>query len=164
MKLIQFPEQTVIIAEHQPEYLPLAAFQYANDPTGRIVCCWQLTWKERFRLLITGKLWHTVLDFHQPLQPQHIGLEKPFTPEDIAAVTTEKAANDRKQTFTRHLLENYGAPAREKMRHMDALNYHPNDRRRCIKVSEADYELARELGTLFIEGCRIVNDEYKTAV
>lgn len=77
MKLIEFKEQTVIIAKDQPEYLPLPAHRIADDPQGRIVFCWSMTWWERLRCLFTGKLWHQVLTFNQPLQPQMLGLDKP---------------------------------------------------------------------------------------
>lgn len=80
MTLVEFPEQTVIIAEDQPEYLPLPAYQY-GDATGTIVCCWQLTWRERFTLLFTGTIWHRILTFHQKLQPQSLVLEKPDMPK-----------------------------------------------------------------------------------
>ncbi len=77
MKLIEFTEQTVVIAKDQPEYLPLPAHRFPNDPQGRIAFCWQLTWKERFAVLLRGKLWHQVLTFNQPLQPQMLAVEKP---------------------------------------------------------------------------------------
>jgi len=77
MKLIEFPEQTTIIAKNQPQYLPLPAHVYFNDPEGEIVCCWQLTWKERIKLLLTGCIWHSVLTFNNPLQPQLLAVDKP---------------------------------------------------------------------------------------
>jgi hypothetical protein len=81
MDLVQFPEQTVVIAKDQPEYLPLPAYRFANDPQGRIVCCWRLTWRERVRLFFTGYVWHQVLTFNQPLQPQLLTAEKPEMPQ-----------------------------------------------------------------------------------
>jgi len=77
MTLIEFPEQTVIIAKDQPEYLPLPAYRYPDDIEGKIVCCWKLTWRERLRLLFTGKVWHQVMTFNGPLQPQLLQVEKP---------------------------------------------------------------------------------------
>lgn len=77
MKIIEFPEQTVVIAKDQPEYMPLPAHRFENDPQGRIACCWKFSWPERLRVLITGKLWHQVLTFNQPLQPQLLTVEKP---------------------------------------------------------------------------------------
>lgn len=80
MNLIPFPEQTVVIAKAQPKYLPLPAYRFSNDPQGRIVCCWALTWRERLILLLTGKVWHQVLTFNQPLQPQLLTVDKPEMP------------------------------------------------------------------------------------
>jgi hypothetical protein len=76
MKLINFPEQTVVIAKDQPQYLPLPAYQF-KDAQGRIACCWQLTWRERFKVLFSGVLWHQVLTFDKPLQPQLLSTDKP---------------------------------------------------------------------------------------
>lgn len=76
MKLVSFPEQTVVIAKDQPEYLPMPAHQF-GDPQGRIAFCWSLSWRERLRLLVTGHVWHQVLTFNQPLQPQRLTVEKP---------------------------------------------------------------------------------------
>lgn len=77
MTLIEFPEQTVVIAKDQPEYLPLPAHRLAGDQQGRIACCWKLTWRERLAVLFRGILWHQVLTFNQPLQPQLLTTTKP---------------------------------------------------------------------------------------
>jgi len=77
VNLIEFPEQTVVIAKDQPEYRPLPAHRFANDPEGRIACCWRMTWRERLRVLLTGRVWHQVLTFGAPLQPQMLSTKKP---------------------------------------------------------------------------------------
>lgn len=77
LKLVEFPEQTVVIAKHQPEYAPLPAHIFPGDPNGRICCCWKLTWRQRLTLLCTGRIWHEILTFRQPLQPQLLRLDKP---------------------------------------------------------------------------------------
>ena len=77
MKLIEFAEQTVVIAKDQPQYLPLPAYQFPGDPKGRIACCWELSWPERFRVLFLGRIWHQILTFNSPLQPQLLTIEKP---------------------------------------------------------------------------------------
>ena len=79
MKLTEFPEQSVVFAKNQAEYQPLPAYRF-NDAQGRIACCWILTWPERFKVLFSGKLWHQVLTFDQPLQPQLLTVEKPEMP------------------------------------------------------------------------------------
>jgi hypothetical protein len=84
MKPIEFPEQTTTYAKDQPEYSPLPAHRY-NDDEGTIAVCWQLTWRERFKLLFTGRLWQYVLTFHGPLQPQLLTTEKPTFPPPTPA-------------------------------------------------------------------------------
>lgn len=84
MTLIDFPERTVVIAKDQPEYLPLPAHQF-KDATGRIACCWKLTWKERIAVLLRGTLWHQILTFNQPLQPQLLTVDKPEMEMDVPA-------------------------------------------------------------------------------
>ena len=74
MDLIEFPEQTVVIAKDQPEYQPLQA-HVAVD--GTVTCCWQLTESERQEVLRTGLIWHQVHTFGHPLQPQLLMVEKP---------------------------------------------------------------------------------------
>jgi hypothetical protein len=81
MNLIEFPEQRVVIAKDQPEYQPLPAYYWENDPEGRIACCWSLTWRERFKILLHGRLWHQILTFNGPLQPQLLSVDKPEMPE-----------------------------------------------------------------------------------
>ena len=76
MKLRRFKEQTVVYAQHQDEYLQLPAYQHRNNE-GQITCCWGLSWRERLKILFTGKLWHGILTFDQPLQPQLLSTDKP---------------------------------------------------------------------------------------
>lgn len=84
MTLIEFPEQTVVIAKDQPEYLPLPAHGFSDIPhQGRIAFCWRLTWMERFVVLFRGVLWHQVLTFNQPLQPQLLQVGKPAFPAPL---------------------------------------------------------------------------------
>ena len=76
MKLIEFPEQTVIIAKNQPQYIPLPA--YISSDKNELTCCWELSLLERIKLLFTGKIWHSILIFNKPLQPQLLQITKPF--------------------------------------------------------------------------------------
>lgn len=75
MKPIEFPEQNVVYAKDQPQYLPLPAHR---TPLGEVISCWQLTWREAFRLLFTRKLWLRQLTYNDPLQPQLPEVERPF--------------------------------------------------------------------------------------
>ena len=77
MDIVEFPEQTVVYARHQPEYRPLPAWREPRGATGRVVCCWRLSLRERLKLLVTGLIWHEVLTFNYSLQPQLLGVDKP---------------------------------------------------------------------------------------
>lgn len=77
MNLIEFPEQNTVIAKNQSEYLPMPAHMCVHGVEGQIVCCWKLSLRERAKLLITGRIWHSVLTFRGPLQPQMLMVDKP---------------------------------------------------------------------------------------
>ena len=77
MKPLEVPEQTVVFAKDQKEYLPLPCYM-DDEQGGRVYHCWGLTWKERFHLLFSGQLWINVLNFHQRLQPILPMVECPF--------------------------------------------------------------------------------------
>lgn len=75
MTPIQFPEANVTFAKDQPEYMPLPAFK--NDsPQGEVISCWQLSFRERLRILFTGKLWVCLLTFNKPLTPSAFSTKK----------------------------------------------------------------------------------------
>ena len=74
MTLIEFPEQNVVFAKDQPEYSPLPAYVGAN---GKVTCCWELSDEELKTLCETKKIWHQILTFENPLQPQLLLVEKP---------------------------------------------------------------------------------------
>ena len=74
MNLATFDEQTTVFAKNQPQYRQLPAHKSAD---GKVTCCWTLTWRERLSILLTGKVWHQILTFNQPLQPQKLLVEKP---------------------------------------------------------------------------------------
>lgn len=76
MKIIKFPEQNITLGENQEEYLPLPAYRFI-DGSGRIVFCWKLNLIEKIKVLFTGKIWHQVLTFNSPLQPQMMSVERP---------------------------------------------------------------------------------------
>ena len=75
MKPIEFKEQNCVFAENQPQYLPLPAHK-VNEPEGRVIFCWKMSFKERIKLLITGKIWCSLMTFNQPLQPNYFSVNK----------------------------------------------------------------------------------------
>jgi hypothetical protein len=75
MKLITFKEMNTVIAENQEEYIAMPAY-VSND--GVITCCWELSFLERIKVIFTGKIWHQILTFNKPLQPQLLSIDKPL--------------------------------------------------------------------------------------
>jgi hypothetical protein len=69
-----FKCHNVVIAKDQPEYIPLPA----RVENGVATFCWQLSWRERVRLLLRGEIWHQVMTFNGPLQPQKLSTKNPF--------------------------------------------------------------------------------------
>lgn len=74
MRPIEFPEQNTVYAKDQPQYLPLPVHRTED---GEVTACWGLSWRERWTLLLTGRLWFTVLTFNHPLQPQRPSVARP---------------------------------------------------------------------------------------
>lgn len=75
MAPIEFPEQNVVFAKDQPEYLPLPAHVTTD---GQVTTCWEMTPEEREVFLKTGRIYLRVLTFGQPLQPLMLSVEYPF--------------------------------------------------------------------------------------
>jgi len=71
----KFKEQNIVFAENQPEYIPLPAFK--NDsPQGEVITCWNLSFKERLRVLFFGEIWMSLLSFNRPLTPIFLTTKK----------------------------------------------------------------------------------------
>lgn len=77
MEPIKFKESNAVAAKNQPPYIPLPMWRKKDDPEGRIVCCWEATWKERIRILFTGRLYLSMLTFNKPITPNRIYAENP---------------------------------------------------------------------------------------
>jgi hypothetical protein len=76
MDIVNFPEVNSTYGKDQPEYLPLPAHR-VQDPTGTVISCWRLSWRERFKIIFTGRVWLSLLTFGQPIQPQLMTVDKP---------------------------------------------------------------------------------------
>jgi hypothetical protein len=104
VRLVEFPEQTVVIAKDQPEYLPLPAHV---DAGGVVTCCWQLTEDELEQVLVTGRIWHQIHTHGKPLQPQLLLSKKPhLVPPEEWAVYTDEGENHviLRAEIERHIL------------------------------------------------------------
>lgn len=76
MNAIDFPESNMILAKDQPQYNQLPIFLDKGKPEGVMVSCWHMSIRERLILLFTGRLWVSVMTFHNPLQPLLFGTKK----------------------------------------------------------------------------------------
>lgn len=74
MNPVSFPEQNILFARDQAQYHPLSAHR---DADGRSTSCWHLSWRERVRVLFTGRVWHQMLTFHRAPMPIKLLTEKP---------------------------------------------------------------------------------------
>ncbi len=75
MKPVKFEGHNAILAEDQPQYLPLPVL-VVEDCT---ISCWKLSLWERIKVFFTGILWLEQLNFGQSLQPQRPSADIPFT-------------------------------------------------------------------------------------
>lgn len=75
MKPIKFKHQNVVFAENQPDYQALPALRI-ESPAGEIISCWRLSFKERVKILITGKVWLSLMSFNKPLTPSFMSVNR----------------------------------------------------------------------------------------
>lgn len=75
MRPKKFKEVNVTFAKDQPEYLPLPAFKNNSD-FGEVVTCWNLSFKERLRVLFKGEIWLSLMTFNKPLTPSFLSTKK----------------------------------------------------------------------------------------
>ena len=80
MKAVDFPESNTTFGSGQDCYFDLHGHlvRDRNYTEGRAIFCWRLSLRERLRLLfVDDRIWHSVLTFNKPLQPQLLELRKP---------------------------------------------------------------------------------------
>jgi len=71
----KFKESNITFAENQPEYIPLPAFKNKSK-SGEVITCWNLSFRERLRILFKGEIWLCLLTFNGPLTPTFITTKK----------------------------------------------------------------------------------------
>jgi hypothetical protein len=71
--------EEVVLAKDQSKYLPLpvALIPY-TDGTQSMISSYKLTLIERFRILLSGRVWWEQLTFGGQLQPQKMYVSEPF--------------------------------------------------------------------------------------
>lgn len=73
---VDFPERTHEVAKDQPEYRTLPAHLVPNDEQGEMITCWQLSWRDRLKILFTGKLWASIWTFNRAVSPMYFSVYK----------------------------------------------------------------------------------------
>lgn len=72
---VPFDEQNTVFAKEQTEYQPLPAF-YSGGKEGYVISCWKLSFRERLRAFLHGRIYVSTMTFKQPLQPQLLTVDK----------------------------------------------------------------------------------------
>ncbi len=85
MKPIEFEDQNVVYAKDQPEHQPLPALRL-DTPEGQVISCWRMSFKERIKVLFTGKVWVSLMSFNKPLTPSYISVHR----KDVYSRTDDK--------------------------------------------------------------------------
>jgi hypothetical protein len=75
MKPVEFKHQNIVFAKDQPEYQPLPALKI-DSPNGEIVSCWKLGFKERVKIVFTGRVWLSLMSFNKPLTPSYLSVNR----------------------------------------------------------------------------------------
>lgn len=76
----------VVYAKNQPQYNPLPSIKQRD---GCVITRWAMSWRERFKVLLTGSVYLEVMTFNQPLQPLKMSVDVPLVEQHI-----ELSAND----------------------------------------------------------------------
>lgn len=77
MTPVKFAECNTEFARDQAQYRVLYGHMNYADPAGKATFCWRLSFRQRLRVLLTGVVWHQVMTFKAPLQPQLLLTYKP---------------------------------------------------------------------------------------
>lgn len=80
MKPVDFDGTTAVLGKEQKEYIQLPA-HVGNDNARTVTTCWELTWRERLRVLLGGVVWWQQMTFGRPLQPMRPSTTKPNVEE-----------------------------------------------------------------------------------
>lgn len=75
MKPVEFKHQNIIFAKDQSEYKLLPALKIDSN-LGEVISCWELTFKERIKVVFTGKVWVSLLTFNKPITPIFLAVNR----------------------------------------------------------------------------------------
>ena len=66
MKATKFEAYNTNYAKDQSQYITLPAHK---TPKGLVTSCWTLSWWERLKVIVSGKIYLRIMTFNKPLQP-----------------------------------------------------------------------------------------------
>jgi hypothetical protein len=66
MKSIKFEEANTVYGKDSHGNVAMYALKF-ETPKGQVISCWELSSKERWRILLTGKLWMMTLSQNKPI-------------------------------------------------------------------------------------------------
>lgn len=75
MKAINFKDANIEFAKDQKQYNSLPALRI-GDENDTIVTCWRLTFFERLKILFTGRIWMSEMNFNRPLTPRYFSVKR----------------------------------------------------------------------------------------
>lgn len=75
MKSVKFKDANVTFAENQDEYNQLPALRL-YDKNDTIITCVGLSFKERLKVLFTGRIWMSEMNFRRALTPRFFSVDQ----------------------------------------------------------------------------------------
>ncbi len=85
MKPIKFKDHNKVYAENQPEYQPLPVLKF-DTSEGEVIACWKMSFRERIKVLFTGKVWVSLMSFNKPLTPSFVTVNR----KEVYSLPTDK--------------------------------------------------------------------------
>lgn len=82
---IKFKHCNIEAGKGQEEYNVLPALKLDTD-YGEVISCWKMTFWERLKVLITGKIWMVLLTFNKPITPSKLVVNR----KDAYLIETDK--------------------------------------------------------------------------
>jgi len=76
MKPLEFEHQNTVFAKDQPQYQSLPALRLEDSPGGEVITCWGLSFKERLKILFTGKMWVSLMMFGKDVTPSYLSVNR----------------------------------------------------------------------------------------
>jgi hypothetical protein len=66
----EIKDSPILFGKNQPEYQPLPAYKYKDA----VIACWGLSWKERFKVFFSGRIFVSLKTWNKPLTPSYVSV------------------------------------------------------------------------------------------